>query len=59
MPRVSRPRPRSASEQLEQLSQPWPFPGRSPKHDVETWTVTGDWSEHVSVTDAEIEVFEA
>ncbi|MES1991968.1 MAG: hypothetical protein V4441_13595 [Pseudomonadota bacterium] len=52
-------KPPSASEQLEQLlGYPWPFPGRPPKHDLSTWTVTDDWPDPVPVTDAEIEVFE-
>ena len=37
---------------------PWPFPGRPPKHDLSTWTVTDDWPDPVPVTQAEIEVFE-
>ena len=60
---VSRPRhtkrPPTASEQLEELlGYPWPFPGRPPKHDLSTWTVTDDWPDPVPVTEAEIEVFE-
>jgi hypothetical protein len=38
---------------------PWPFPGRPPRHDLETWTVTDDWPQSVPVTDAEVDVFEA
>jgi hypothetical protein len=34
-------------------------PGRPPMHDLNTWTVTDDWPEHVPVTEAEIDVFEA
>ena len=41
------------------LGAPWPFPGRPPKHDLSIWTVTDDWPEHVPVTQAEIDVFEA
>ena len=41
------------------LGQPWPFPGRPPKHDLSTWTVTDDWPEHVPVTETEVDVFEA
>jgi hypothetical protein len=49
----------TVSEQLEALlGYPWPFPGRPPKHDISTWTVTDDWPEHVPVTEAEVEVFE-
>ncbi|MFM9829432.1 MAG: hypothetical protein ACKVOB_11925 [Sphingomonas sp.] len=60
MPRASRQHPPTASEQLEQLlGKPWPFQGRPPKHDVEAWTVTDDWPECVSVTDAEVGMFEA
>lgn len=33
--------------------------GRPPKHDLETWAITDDWPEHVPVTQAELEVFEA
>ena len=52
-------RPSTASEQLEELlGYPWPFPGRPPKHDLSTWTVTDDWPDPVPVTEAEIEVFE-
>lgn len=57
--RSSRSRPPTASEQLEELlGYPWPFPGRPPKHDLSTWTVTDDWPDPVPVTEAEIEVFE-
>ncbi|MCO6387098.1 hypothetical protein [Aliihoeflea sp. 40Bstr573] len=49
----------TASAQLEELlGYPWPFPGRPPRHDLSTWTVTDDWPNPVMVTDAEIEVFE-
>jgi hypothetical protein len=49
----------TASEQLEALlGYPWPFPGRSPKQDLSTRTVTGDWPAPVPVTQAEVEVFE-
>jgi hypothetical protein len=49
----------TASEQLEELlGYPWPFPGRPPKHDLSTWTVTDDWPDPVPVTEAEIDVFE-
>jgi hypothetical protein len=52
--------PPTASEQLEVLlGQPWPFPGRPPKHDLSTWTVTDDWPAHIPVTEAEVDVFEA
>ena len=52
-------RPPTASEQLEELlGYPWPIPGRPPKHDLSTWTVTDDWPDPVPVTEAEIEVFE-
>jgi hypothetical protein len=33
--------------------------GRSPKHDLETWTVTDDCPARVPVTEAEVDVFEA
>jgi len=39
--------------------EPWPRAGRPPKHDVENWTVTDAWPEHVPTTDAEFDVFEA
>ncbi len=49
----------TVSEQLEKLlGDPWPFPGRPPKHDLSTWAVTDDRPEHVPVTEAEVEVFE-
>jgi len=52
-------RPPAVSEQLEELlGYLWPFPGRPPKHDLSTWTVTDDWPRPVPVTQAEIEVFE-
>ncbi len=48
----------TVSEQLEALlGAPWPFPGRPPKHDLSTWTVTYDWAERVPMTKAEVEVF--
>jgi hypothetical protein len=34
-------------------------PGRPAADDSTTWTVKDDWPEHVPVTEAEIEVFEA
>ncbi|HEY0283629.1 MAG TPA: hypothetical protein VGC27_13535 [Rhizomicrobium sp.] len=40
------------------MGYPWPFPGRPPKHDLSTWTVTDDWPHPVPVTETEIEVFE-
>jgi len=59
MSRSQRARRPTASEQLEALlGQPWPFPGRAPKHDLSTWTVTDDWTDPVPVADAEVEVFE-
>lgn len=58
-PNSRRVRTPTASEQLEALlGYPWPFPGRPPKHDLSTWTVTDDWPDPVPVTQAEIEVFE-
>jgi hypothetical protein len=60
MSRLLRQGPPSASEQLEQLlGNPWPFPGRPPKRDLESWTVTDDWPRRVPVTDTEVDVFEA
>jgi hypothetical protein len=60
MPRASRQHPPTTSEQLEQLlGKPWPFPGRPPKHDFETWTVTDEWPQRVPVSGAEVDVFEA
>jgi hypothetical protein len=59
MARLRKERPPTASEQLEALlGQPWPFPGRPPKHDLSTWTVTDDWPENIPVTEAEVDVFE-
>jgi hypothetical protein len=40
-------------------SEPLPRIGRPPKHDLGTWTITDDWPEHVPVTQAEVDVFEA
>jgi hypothetical protein len=40
------------------LGYPWPFPGRPPKHDLSTWTVTDDRPERVPVIEAEMEAFE-
>jgi hypothetical protein len=37
----------------------WPYAGRPPKDDISAWTVTDDWLEHVPVTSAEVDVFEA
>ncbi len=60
MPRRSRQHEATASEQLEALlGEPWPFPGRPPRHDVESWCVTDDWPARIPVSDAEIVVFEA
>ena len=60
MSRAARKHPPTVSEQLHQLlGEPWPFPGRPPKHDLSEWTVTDDWPERVPVTQAEIDVFEA
>lgn len=39
--------------------EPWPRIGRPPKHDLSAWTVTDDWPEHVPVTEAEVDLFEA
>jgi len=59
MSRSNRPLPLTASEQLEKLpGYPWPIPGRPPKYDLSTWTVTDDWPEDVPVTEAEMEVLE-
>jgi hypothetical protein len=60
MPRASRPRPPTASEQLEALlGEPWPFPGRPPKYDLSAWTVADEWPDPIPVTEAEVDVFEA
>ena len=60
MSRPARKPAPSASRQLEQLlGHPWPFPGRAPKHDVESWTVTEDWRERVPATQANVDVFES
>lgn len=60
MPRASRQHLPTASEQLEQLlGHPWPFPGRLPRHDVESWRVSDDWPARIPVSEAEIAVFEA
>lgn len=44
---------------LHVVSSPWPRLRRPVKHDVETWRVVDDWPAHVTVTDAEVDVFEA
>jgi hypothetical protein len=60
MPRASRHHQISASDQLEALlGEPWPFAGRSPKHDLSTWAVSDDWPKRVPVSQAEVDVFEA
>src|SRR5438876_4380251 len=46
-------------DELYIQSEPWPHIGRPAKHDLSTWTVTDDWPEHVPITDAELDVFEA
>ncbi len=59
MPRSSRNPAPTISDQLESLlGYPWSFPGRPPKYDFSTWTVTDDWPEHIPVTETEVEVFE-
>jgi hypothetical protein len=58
MPRCSRPRPPSASAQLEALlGFAWPI-GRPAKYEPSTWTVTDDWPDPVPVSEVEITVFE-
>ncbi len=60
MARPRKERAPTASQQLAVLlGHAWPFPGRPPKHDLSTWTVTDDWPEHIPVTDVEVDVFEA
>lgn len=60
MSRASRHHEPRASEQLEALlGEPWPFPGRPPRHDIANWRVSDDWPDEVPVTNAEIAVFEA
>ena len=60
MPRASRNRQISASEQLEALlGEPWPFAGRPLKHDLSAWAVTDDWPKRVPVSQTEVDVFEA
>ena len=39
--------------------EPWPRIGRPPKRDLSARTVTDDWPERVTVTQAEVDVFEA
>lgn len=59
MARPCKDRPLTASEQLEALvGYPWPFTGRPHRHDLSKWAVTDDWPDPVSVTEAEIKVFE-
>jgi hypothetical protein len=52
---ASRPHPSS----LKRCSANPGVSGRPPKHDLSTWTVTDDWPEHIPVTEAEVDVFEA
>ena len=53
-----KPRPPTVSQQLEALlGKPWPIPGRPPKYDLSTWTITDDWPDTVPVTVAEVDVF--
>lgn len=60
MPRKPRQQEATASEQLEQLlGEPWPFRGRPPRHNVESWRVIDDWPAQVPVSDAEVAVLEA
>lgn len=60
MPLVSPQHELTASEQLEALlGEPWPFPGRPPRHNLSNWRVSDNWPDEVPVTDAEIAVFEA
>jgi len=60
MPRKPRQQEATASEQLEQLlGEPWPFRGRPPRQNVESWRVIDDWPAQVPVSDAEVAVFEA
>ncbi|MGH7068425.1 MAG: hypothetical protein ACREFO_00225 [Acetobacteraceae bacterium] len=58
---MSRPRARLGvlPDDLYIEPEPWPRIGRSPKHDVEAWTVTADRIGPVLITDAEFGVFEA
>jgi len=44
---------------LHVMPDPWPRRGRPAKYDVEAWRVIDDWPQHVPVTEAEIDVFEA
>jgi len=41
------------------LRSPKRRPGRAAKDHCNRWTVTDDWPEHVPVTDAEVDLFEA
>jgi hypothetical protein len=60
MPRASRSRQISASDQLEALlGEPWTFAGRPPKHDLSTWVITDDWPKRVPISQPEVDVFEA
>ena len=59
MPRPRKQHTPTASEQLEALlGAPWPFTGRSPRHDLSSWVVHDDWPNSVPVTLAEVEIFE-
>lgn len=43
----------------DDVETPTPRIGRPSRYDVDSWTVTDDWPEHVPVTEAEIDLFEA
>jgi hypothetical protein len=63
-PRKSRPQNLTADEApsddlYDYARPPARRPGRPVPEDPTTWTVKDDWPEHVPVTEAEIEVFEA
>ena len=62
-PRKSRTRNPAAADPpidlYDYVRPPARRPGRPAPDDSTTWTVKDDWPEHVPVTEAEIEVFEA
>lgn len=63
-PRCKNRRGRAGSGALppdlhDYANMPEPRVGRPVKHDLSTWTATDDWSEHIPVTVAEVDLFEA
>jgi len=47
------------SDLYDYVTPPRRAVGRPPRRDPATWIVTDDWPEHVPVSEAEIDVYEA